>query len=141
MRSLPAQPSGRSWWATRGPSAPEHWVGGFGTGTDHVLVTLHAIGPEAMQAYSETLSSLFADGGAFREIWRQRRCGIDRVAGRQAGSTSKVHFGYTDGISQTTIRGGPERYPPDHQSPCEPWLFVLRTEAENYFVPEPPHWA
>jgi deferrochelatase/peroxidase EfeB len=51
--------------------------------------------------------------------------------------TSKVPFGYTDGISMTTIRGGPERYPPDHQQPCEPWLFVLRDEAENYFVPEP----
>ena len=51
--------------------------------------------------------------------------------------TSKVHFGYTDGISMTTIRGGPERYPPDHQQPCEPWLFVLLDEAENYFVPEP----
>ena len=50
---------------------------------------------------------------------------------------SKVHFGYTDGISMTTIRGGPERYPPDHQQPCEPWLFVLQDDAENYFVPEP----
>ena len=36
-----------------------------------------------------------------------------------------------------TIRGGPEQYPPDHQRPCEPWLFVLRKEAENYDVPEP----
>src|SRR5229473_1840720 len=36
-----------------------------------------------------------------------------------------------------TIRGGPEQYPPDHQQPCEPWLFVLQGEAENYFVPEP----
>jgi hypothetical protein len=51
--------------------------------------------------------------------------------------TMKVHFGYTDGISQTTLHGGPERYPPDHQKPCEPWLFVLLDEAENYFVPEP----
>ena len=50
---------------------------------------------------------------------------------------SKVHFGYTDGISMTTLRGGPERYPPDHQEPCEPWLFVLRDDAENYMVPEP----
>jgi deferrochelatase/peroxidase EfeB len=31
----------------------------------------------------------------------------------------------------------PERYPPDHQDPCEPWLFVLRDGAENYFVPQP----
>ena len=37
----------------------------------------------------------------------------------------------------TTIHGGPERYPPDHQQPCEPWLFVLQDAAENYFVPEP----
>jgi deferrochelatase/peroxidase EfeB len=51
--------------------------------------------------------------------------------------TSKVHFGYTDGISMTTIRGGPERYSPDHQEPCEPWLFVLMEEAENYILPEP----
>jgi len=26
---------------------------------------------------------------------------------------------------------------PEHQQPCEPWLFVLLDEAENYFVPEP----
>jgi deferrochelatase/peroxidase EfeB len=51
--------------------------------------------------------------------------------------TTKVHFGYTDGISMTTIRGGPERYRRDHQQPCEPWLFVLLDEAENYVLPEP----
>ena len=51
--------------------------------------------------------------------------------------TSKLHFGYTDGISMTTIRGGPLRYKPDHQQPCEPWLFVLLDGAENYLVPEP----
>ena len=28
-------------------------------------------------------------------------------------------------------------YRPDHQRPCEPWLFVLRDDAENYDVPEP----
>ena len=31
-----------------GASSPENWVGGFGSGDDHVLVTLHAISPEAM---------------------------------------------------------------------------------------------
>ena len=51
--------------------------------------------------------------------------------------TFKVHFGYTDGISMTTIRGGPEPYPPDRQQPCEPWLFLRLDEADNYFVPEP----
>jgi hypothetical protein len=51
--------------------------------------------------------------------------------------TARVHFGYTDGISMTTIRGGPEKYHPDHQQPCDSWLFVLQGEAENYIVPEP----
>ena len=55
--------------------------------------------------------------------------------------TTKVHFGYTDGISMTTIRGGPERYKRDHQQPCEPWLFVLLDEAENYVLPEPKELA
>ena len=50
---------------------------------------------------------------------------------------AKIHFGYTDGITMPTIRGGPEQYRPDHQRPCEPWLFVLREDAENYDVPEP----
>ena len=53
-----------------GASGPQNWIGGFGTGGDHVLVTLHAISPDAMTAYSDRLSALFAEGQAFREIWR-----------------------------------------------------------------------
>jgi deferrochelatase/peroxidase EfeB len=120
-----------------GPSAPEHWIGDFGRGRDHVLVTLHAMSPEAMSSYSERLSALFADGGAFREIWRQDGMALMEMHDGKLVPTFKVHFGYTDGISMTTIRGGPEHYPADHQQPCEPWLFVLQDQAENYFVPEP----
>src|ERR1035438_8468260 len=53
-----------------GPSAPDNWIGPFAKGEGHVLVTLHALSPEAMTAYSDRLSALFAEGGAFREIWR-----------------------------------------------------------------------
>jgi deferrochelatase/peroxidase EfeB len=120
-----------------GPGAPANWVGGFGTGADHVLITLHAISPEALTVYSDRLATLFAEGDAFREIWRQDGAALMEMQDGQPVPTSKVHFGYTDGISQTTIRGGPERYPRDHQIACEPWLFVLLNEAENYFVPEP----
>ena len=120
-----------------GPSAPQHWIGGFGKGNDHLLVTLHAISPEALRSYSDRLTTLFADGDAFREIWRGDGMALMEMKDGKLVPTFKVHFGYTDGISMTTIRGGPERYPPDHQLPCEPWLFVLREEAENYFVPEP----
>jgi deferrochelatase/peroxidase EfeB len=120
-----------------GPSGPQNWIDPFGTGRDHVLVTLHAISPDAMTSYSDRLIALFAEGGAFREVWRADGMALTEMQDGKPVLTTKVHFGYTDGISMTTIRGGPERYPPDHQQPCEPWLFVLRDEAENYFVPEP----
>jgi deferrochelatase/peroxidase EfeB len=120
-----------------GTSGPENWIGGFGTGNDHVLVTLHAISPEAMTQYSGRLSALFAEDDAFQELWRGDGMALMEMQDGKPVPTTKVHFGYTDGISMTTIRGGPERYKPDHQQPCEPWLFVLLDEAENYFVPEP----
>jgi hypothetical protein len=120
-----------------GPSAPRNWIGPFGKGSDHVMVTLHALSPEAMTTYSDRLSALFAEGNAFREIWRTDGMALmDMVDGKPV-PTSRVHFGYTDGISMTTIRGGPERYTPDHQQPCEPWLFVLQDDAENYYLMEP----
>ena len=120
-----------------GPSSPENWIGGFGSGDDHVLVTLHAISPEAMTRYSDRLCAWFSEGDAFREIWRQDGMALMEMQDGQPVPTAKVHFGYTDAITTPTIRGGPETYPPDHQEPCEPWLFVLREDAANYVVPEP----
>ena len=120
-----------------GASGPKNWIGDFGKGSDHVLVTLHAISPDAMTTYSDRLSALFAEGGAFRELWRYDGMALMEMKDGKPVPTFKVHFGYTDGISVTTIRGGPERYPPDRQQQCEPWLFVLQDAAENYFVPEP----
>ena len=120
-----------------GASSPPNWIPGFGRCGDHVLVTLHAISPEAMESYSDRLSAWFAEGDAFQEIWRQDGMALMEIQNGQPVPTAKIHFGYTDGISTPTIRGGPERYHPDHQEPCEPWLFVLRDDAENYNVPEP----
>jgi hypothetical protein len=120
-----------------GPGGPRNWVGGFGTGSDHVLVTLHAISPQTMATYSDRLTALFANCDSFQELWRQDGMALMETKNGETAPTTKVHFGYTDGISMTTIRGGPERYMPDHQQPCEPWLFVLLDNAENYFVPEP----
>jgi deferrochelatase/peroxidase EfeB len=120
-----------------GASAPENWISAFTAGSDDVLVTLHAISPEAMTTYSERLSALFSEGDAFQEIWRTDGMAWQEMVDGKATPCAKVPFGYTDGISMTTIRGGPERYTPDHQEPCEPWLFVLQDAAENYLVPEP----
>ena len=121
-----------------GASSPQNWVGGFGSGDDHVLMTLHAVSPEAMASYSDRLSELLAEGDAFREIWRQDGTALMEMQNGRPVPTFKVHFGYTDGLTTPTIRGGPELYQPDHQHPCEPWLFVLRQDALNYEVPEPP---
>ena len=120
-----------------GASARQKWIDCFGKGLDHVLVTLHAISPEALDGYSDKLCAWFADGDAFREIWRQDGTALMEMQNGQSVPSSKVHFGYTDGITFSTIRGGPEEYRPDHQQPCEPWLFVLREDAESYVVPEP----
>jgi deferrochelatase/peroxidase EfeB len=120
-----------------GPGGPQNWIGGFGSGNDHVLITLHALGPQALTTYTDRLVGLFGQGGAFREVWRGDGMALMETKDGKAIPTTKVHFGYTDGISMTTIRGGPERYPPDHQAPCDPSLFVLMDDAENYFVPEP----
>ena len=121
-----------------GADSPRSWVGGFGSGDDHVLVTLHATSPEAMEVYSDRLCACFAEGDAFRELSRQDGMALMEMQNGQPVPTAKVHFGYTDGISAPTIRGGPEHYHADHQRPCEPWLFVLREDAVNYAVPEPP---
>jgi deferrochelatase/peroxidase EfeB len=120
-----------------GPSAPQNWIDAFQKGGDHVIVTLHAISPDAMKTYSDRLVPLFSEGNAFREIWRTDGMALMEMQNGTPVPTFKVHFGYTDGISMTTIRSGPEKYHPDHQQPCEPWLFVLQDAAENYFVPEP----
>ena len=124
--------------ADTGTSSPENWVGGFGSGDDHLLVTLHAISPEAMTSYSDRLCAWLAEGNAFRELWRADGMALMQMVDGQPVPTAKVHFGYTDGMTTPTIRGGPEVYAPDHQQPCEPWLFVLREDAPNYEVPEPP---
>jgi hypothetical protein len=66
-----------------GASGPQNWVGSFGKGSDHVLVTLHALSPDAMKSYGDRLSALFAEGNAFREIWRTDGMAWIRNAGRQ----------------------------------------------------------
>ena len=51
---------------------------------------------------------MVCQGDAFREIWRQDGMALMDVENGRPVPTAKVHFGYTDGISTPTIRGGPE---------------------------------
>ncbi|MGB2662638.1 MAG: hypothetical protein WAK48_01455, partial [Candidatus Acidiferrum sp.] len=78
-----------------GASSPQNWVGDFGKGQDHVLLTLHAISPEAMNSYSDKLCAWFAEGSAFREMWRQDGMALVEMQNGQPVFTAKLHFGYT----------------------------------------------
>ncbi len=120
-----------------GTSAPENWIGGFGKGDDHVVFTLFAMNPQDLEVLSAQLATLCASGGAFEELWRGDGAALTETVNGSAMPVAKVHFGYTDGLADPTIKGGPEGNIPDHQQPCEPWLFVLLDEAESYYVPEP----
>ena len=101
------------------------------------MVTLHAINPEAMSTYSDRLSSLFAEGQAFKEAWRTDGMAWVEIVDGKPTPCAKVPFGYTDGISMTTIRGGPERYTPDHQRPCEDLGFLFCETTLEVLVLEP----
>ncbi len=131
-----AQRAGRV--GDHGDSGPDHWVGGFGTGDDHVMVALYALTPEARETYSGQLTTLFHDGDAFELLSQfDGAVMIEEVDGEPV-PVPKTHFGYTDGITVTPrIRCGPEPVPPDHQEPCEPWLFVLSDDADSYELPDP----
>jgi deferrochelatase/peroxidase EfeB len=121
-----------------GPSGPEHWIEAFGNGNGHVLLTLHALTEQTLEAYSARLSALFAEGSAFEEIWQADGMLLHEMQNGSPVPVPKLHFGYTDGMTITPmIRGGPELSAPDRREPCEPWIFVLLDGAENYYVPEP----
>ena len=145
FRPDPSTPSSRARRARagrvgdHGDSGPEHWVGGFGTGNDHVMMALYASSPEAMETYSGRLTALFQEGKAFELLWHVDGAAMTELVDGKPMPVPKVHFGYTDGLTITPrIKGGPEPVPPDHQEPCEPWLFVLSDDADNYHLPSPP---
>src|SRR5262249_9033974 len=108
-----------------GKSAPQNWIAGFGKGDDHVVLTLYATDPEIVETCSAHLSEVCAAEGAFQELWRGDGAALIEKVNGIPMPVSKVHFGYVDGIADPTIKGGPEGNIPDHQQPCEPWLFVL----------------
>ena len=104
-----------------------------------MLVTLYALNPEAMEQYSTRLIALFAEGEAYELLAQIDGMALTEIQDGKPVPVPKMHFGYTDGITVTpSMRGGPERALADRQQPCEPWLFVLLDESENYHLPNPP---
>lgn len=113
----------------RGDSAPEHWIGGLGTGRDHAIVALYAIDGAELERLSALLRADLSRDDAMRE-----RLAFDAAA----LPGEKVHFGYRDGLTQPTIEGGPDRPLADAQPRVPAWNFVLLDDPDRaYRLPEP----
>ncbi|HEY7118705.1 MAG TPA: hypothetical protein VH475_19095 [Tepidisphaeraceae bacterium] len=143
FRSFPAFVAGAAARAPalgdNGPSAPDQWIDSFTTNGGHVLVTLYAPSRNLLEEHSACLDQILASNNAFTELWRgDGEALIEKDENGVPGYVRKAHFGYRDAITEPTVRGGPGPYPPDHQQPCDPWLFVLMDEAPNYYIPDPP---
>jgi Dyp-type peroxidase family len=80
----------------RGPSAPEHWEAGLGTGEAHVLVSVWAIDNEHLDAVREELRTVGAEAGATTVINETRA---------EAQPDGRDHFGFYDGIGQPAVAG------------------------------------
>jgi Dyp-type peroxidase family len=78
----------------RGPSAPEHWEAGLGTGEAHALVTVYAVDDARLDAARESLRGVGA--GAVTVVHEQRAAAL--AGGRD-------HFGFFDGIAQPDVQG------------------------------------
>jgi deferrochelatase/peroxidase EfeB len=110
-----------------GDSAPERWIGGLGSGRDHVLLVLYAADEATLDGRAADLERVLLAGGAFEMALR-----FDA----EALPGERVHFGYRDGISQPRIEGAPNVLE-DGQSTVPAWHFVLRDDAITYRLPEP----
>ena len=79
----------------RGPSAPEHWEDGLGTGEAHVLVTVYGVDEERLEQAREALRGVGA-AGAIKIVHEQRAAALEGF---------QDHFGFADGIAQPAIEG------------------------------------
>jgi Dyp-type peroxidase family len=79
----------------RGPSSPEHWEAGLGTGDAHVLVTVYAVDAEHLRAALAQVLAADTEHGV--ELVHLQRA--------QALAGGRDHFGFFDGIAQPAVAG------------------------------------
>src|SRR6266571_730189 len=117
-----------------GESAPENWVvGGPKNPPPHLLLFLYAQSCDVLESQTTLLRTLFAGQGALSEV---------SYHDGNALPDGRVHFGYTDGISQPTIDGAPSKEIPDAQPVAPTGEFLLGyhyqfSEQYGYLVPKP----
>lgn len=78
-----------------GPSAPEHWLDGLGTGESHVLATINARSAELLERALLSFRAQALQAGV--RIVHERHA---ELLGHQ-----REHFGFSDGFGQPAIEG------------------------------------
>jgi len=131
-----------------GTSAPKNWVPKLAPGQAddaHMLISLYAESPDVRDERSNTLRSLLADvvpasgPGSDTLEWDVDAMLVTLPDGRVQ---HKIHFGYTDGISNPKIAvEGQPPLRPNELPYVMPWRFVTREDSPQYTPPEPPHFG
>jgi Dyp-type peroxidase family len=113
----------------RGPSAPEHWEKGLGTGEAHVLLTVWAIDDAHLDRIREDLRAAGAAAGATTVINETRA---------QALPGGRDQFGFFDGISQPAVEGNGMKGRPGDGQPdgAGGWRDVATGEFVHGYVDE-----
>jgi Dyp-type peroxidase family len=87
-----------------GPSDPEHWDGGLGTGEAHLLVIINARSRDEIEAELASLRDEIARASGV-SIVHEQYAELLIGAGAGADVPAREHFGFADGAAQPAISG------------------------------------
>lgn len=79
-----------------GPSSPDHWEPGLGTGRVHLMLVVHAAAEEDLRAAERALQGALDAMGGLEVVARHVGHALPRA---------REHFGYADGLAQPDIEG------------------------------------
>ena len=113
----------------RGPSAPEHWEAGLGTGQAHVLATVYGVDEAHLEQRLEQLRGMGRGAGATTPVHETRA---------EALPGGRDHFGFYDGIAQPAVAGSGVRARPGDGQPdgAGGWRDVRTGEFLHGYVDE-----
>ena len=132
--------------ADTGPNDPANWVSKLNASNAenaHLLLSLYTNTTETRESYAATLRTMFqsvipAANAPNSDVF-EIDVNLIVVTDEAGGKHNKIHFGYTDGISNPIIDS--DDAPPlrDKQLPYVPaWQFVLRDGRDTeYTMPTP----
>jgi Dyp-type peroxidase family len=113
----------------RGPSSPEHWEAGLGTGEAHVVATVYGVDGVHLEQRLDELRGLGREAGATTPVHETRA---------EALPGGRDHFGFYDGIAQPAVAGSGVRARPGDGQPdgAGGWRDVCTGEFLHGYVDE-----